>query len=212
MTSGGKRKGPKDRAISDEEAAMWHEVARTAKRLRLKPRVTAVEMPDPASMPPRASLPKAAGKRAAASEPGHSPKSTAPRPAKPPAPAPRVPLAEFDRRTVRRIASGRIEIEARLDLHGERQSTAHGMLRQFLMRAQADGKKTVLVITGKGVRARDDEAQRPLFDEDRRGILKRMVPQWLAEPELRAVVLSFTEAAPRHGGHGALYVHLRRGS
>jgi len=34
---------------------------------------------------------------------------------------------------------------------------------------------------------------------------------WLEEPDLRAVVLSYTQAATRHGGAGALYVQLRKG-
>jgi DNA-nicking Smr family endonuclease len=37
-----------------------------------------------------------------------------------------------------------------------------------------------------------------------------MVPQWLALPELRGLVLGFEEAGPRQGGGGALYVRLRR--
>jgi len=36
------------------------------------------------------------------------------------------------------------------------------------------------------------------------------VPGWLAESDLRAVVVSYTEASPRHGGAGALYVQLRK--
>ena len=48
--------------------------------------------------------------------------------------------------------------------------------------------------------------------EPQRGVLRRSVPQWLSEPELRAVVLSFTTASLRHGGEGALYVQLRKGS
>ena len=46
--------------------------------------------------------------------------------------------------------------------------------------------------------------------ERQRGVLKRSVPAWLAEPDLRAVVLSYTQATPRHGGAGALYVQLRK--
>ena len=41
-------------------------------------------------------------------------------------------------------------------------------------------------------------------------VLKRNVPRWLAEPELAAIVVGFTEAAVSHGGEGALYVHLRK--
>jgi DNA-nicking Smr family endonuclease len=40
-------------------------------------------------------------------------------------------------------------------------------------------------------------------------VLKSNVPRWLAEPELRAIVTSYTTAAQNHGGDGALYVQLR---
>jgi DNA-nicking Smr family endonuclease len=46
--------------------------------------------------------------------------------------------------------------------------------------------------------------------QQERGVLRRLVPQWLAEPELRAIVLSYDTAGARHGGEGALYVRLRR--
>ena len=42
-----------------------------------------------------------------------------------------------------------------------------------------------------------------------RGVLKRNVPRWLEEPDVRSIVVSYTTAAIRHGGEGALYVHLR---
>jgi DNA-nicking Smr family endonuclease len=43
-------------------------------------------------------------------------------------------------------------------------------------------------------------------------VLRRNVPGWLEEPDLRAIVLSYTQAGIRHGGAGALYVQLRKGS
>ena len=57
---------------------------------------------------------------------------------------------------------------------------------------------------------------RPQAESLRRAIsgrglwLRRNVPRWLAEPELRAIVVGFTAAAVRHWGEGALYVQLRR--
>jgi DNA-nicking Smr family endonuclease len=60
-----------------------------------------------------------------------------------------------------------------------------------------------LVVTGKGSKDGLD------FSHDERGVLRRMVPHWLAAPDLRHIVLGFTEAARRHGGEGALYVRLR---
>ncbi|MCB1520136.1 MAG: Smr/MutS family protein [Hyphomicrobiaceae bacterium] len=122
------------------------------------------------------------------------------------------PLADFDRNAVRRIRSGRISIEARLDLHGMRQGEAYRELRSFLAGCHARGLRWVLVITGKGGPLRDrsgrDDAYADQYGTER-GVLKRNVPRWLAEPELRAIVVSYTSAALQHGGEGALYIQLR---
>lgn len=134
-----------------------------------------------------------------------------------PVATPRVPTrvapvhAPFDRRKARQIAKGRIEIEARIDLHGLREHEAHMRLAGFLRQAHAAGKRTVLVITGKG--RVDDDPYRPFsMGDDRRepGVLRRNVPRWLAEPDLARIVVSYTTASTRHGGEGALYIHLRR--
>jgi len=66
----------------------------------------------------------------------------------------------------------------------------------------------VLVITGKGGRQFDDPDGRRFSEE--RGVLRRLVPEWLREPALRQMVVSFTESHERHGGEGALYIKLRR--
>lgn len=119
--------------------------------------------------------------------------------------------APFDRRKARQISKGRIEIEARIDLHGLREHEAHMRLAGFLRQAHAAGKRTVLVITGKG-RVEDDPYRPFALGEDRRepGVLRRNVPRWLAEPDLAGIVVSYTTASLRHGGEGALYIHLRR--
>jgi DNA-nicking Smr family endonuclease len=41
-------------------------------------------------------------------------------------------------------------------------------------------------------------------------VLRRLVPQWLADEAFQAIVLSYTAASIRHGGDGALYVRLRK--
>jgi DNA-nicking Smr family endonuclease len=111
---------------------------------------------------------------------------------------PSPPLMPIDRRLKQRLARGRIEIDGRLDLHGRTQSEAHAALLRFLHRAQGDGARTVLVITGKG------------GADAGRGVLNRQVPLWLALPEFRAYVLGVEAAHAAHGGEGALYVRLRR--
>ena len=113
-------------------------------------------------------------------------------------------------RKAKRVAKGRDEIEARIDLHGMRQAEAHGALRGFLMRAHQNGLRMVLVITGKG-REDDQDRHAPfeMFQDRDRGVLRRNVPRWLAEPDLRSIVVGHTSASARHGGDGAFYVQLR---
>lgn len=121
------------------------------------------------------------------------------------------PIAEVDRKKLKRLRSGRTEIEGRIDLHGMRQDEAHDALRNFLHRAQGRGWRWVLVITGKGkVLTREHHAPFEMHAPRDRGVLKRNVPRWLEEPDLRPLVISFTAAAIEHGGEGALYVHLRK--
>ena len=197
---GGKRAAGS--SLSAEERALWEQAARDLKPLKAKKsRVHAAHAEAIAESPQRAQE-----KPAAPPRPVSKPAKVAKTPAKPP------PLAALDRRKARQIGAGRIEVEARIDLHGMRQSEAHLALRRFLAQAYAGGRRWVLVITGKGLRRSADEAadEWELAGRAEPGVLKRNVPRWLDEPELRAIVVGFTTAAIRHGGDGALYVQLRR--
>ena len=109
------------------------------------------------------------------------------------------------RRLKQRVARGREPIDARLDLHGLTQKEAHAALLRFLKRAQADGAKIVLVVTGKGAGRGERDAS------VERGVLRRQVPMWLSLPEFRPLIVGFEDAHAGHGGQGALYVRLRRG-
>jgi DNA-nicking Smr family endonuclease len=106
------------------------------------------------------------------------------------------PPADIEPGRKRRLARERDPIDLRLDLHGLDQDRARAVLTDFLLRAQAEGVRAVLVITGKG--SRGD------------GVLRRRTPEWLSDPPLRAVVAGVSEAHRRHGGEGALYVALKR--
>jgi DNA-nicking Smr family endonuclease len=121
----------------------------------------------------------------------------------------------IDAKAVRRLGSGRLTVDARIDLHGMRQSEAHSALRAFLWRAVAKGNRMVLVITGKGGRrppaAADFGDAAWLGDASiEPGVLRQQVPLWLREPEFAPLVVGYTTAHIRHGGEGALYVQLRR--
>jgi len=123
------------------------------------------------------------------------------------------PIAKFDRRTSRKLTRGTVDIEGRIDLHGLGIEMARVRLLQFLHGAQAEGLRTVLVITGKG----DSPYSRHTLHgaehyhaPERQGRLRRLVPEWLHEAEFRIAVSGFQPAHPRHGGGGALYVKIRQ--
>jgi DNA-nicking Smr family endonuclease len=122
-------------------------------------------------------------------------------PVRPVAPAAAPPLAPLGRRLRQKVARGGTEIDARLDLHGLTQDRAHAHLLGFLRGAQQRELKLVLIITGKGARSGGDPE---------RGVLKRVVPRWLALPDFRPYVIGYEPAHAGHGGEGALYVRVRR--
>ena len=190
------------RQISDEDHALWQAVARTVSPLR-RHRKDNAPVADHAApnATPKSKSKTSSPPRATAAAPKQPPKPVVKPVSKPAAPAVAPHLAPLDRRARQRLARGTQDIEARLDLHGRTQSEAHTALLRFLHRAQADGAKTVLVITGKGGAGSSGE----------RGVLKRQVPLWLALPEFRGLVVGFGPAAIGHGGAGALYVRVRRG-
>jgi DNA-nicking Smr family endonuclease len=175
------------RHLSEEERALWENVARQVKPLRKKPRL-AKHGAAPTAEPP-AAKPSASMRPIASVQP--------PKPSKPVTP----PLAPLGRREKSRLSRGRSEIDARLDLHGMTQTRAHRALHGFLQRAHSEGLTFVLVITGKG-KVGGGEAER--------GVLRRQVPHWLSLPEFRSLVVGFEEAHIGHGGEGALYVRIRR--
>ena len=177
------------RRLTEEEIALWIEVAKSVARRRGATLPTLAAPP-----PPRQAAPAPEAKPAASAPP------TRRRPSGPP------PLAPLERRLKRDLARGRAAVDSALDLHGLSQAEAHYALRGFLMQAQMQDFRLVIVITGKGGRGRSDDTD--WLHET--GVLRRLVPHWLREPDLRPIVLGFEEAGPAHGGAGALYVRLRR--
>ncbi len=183
------RDGKWRRGLSYEDRVLWTHVTQQIKPLRADA-VSAADLDDdlpdiakaPLKHPPKFTKPVAQPKLAPATVPP-----------KPPAPS----FEPLTRRMKQRVARGKHQIDARLDLHGFTQHEAHSVLLRFLRSANARDARLVLVITGKG---RGGEI----------GVLRRQVPQWLALPEFRALVIGFEDAAIGHGGEGALYVRVRR--
>jgi DNA-nicking Smr family endonuclease len=168
------------RQPTDEERALWQEIANTTRRLK-KNRTPTV--PQIAAAP--------ASKKSTAVPAVKSPATTA-RIKKTAVPA--APLEPLARRDSKRVFTR--AIEATLDLHGMTQDEAHAALNRFIARAHKNGKRHLAIITGKGSRGE--------------GVLRRNVPRWLDLPELRSQISAISHAAPEKGGEGVLHVLLKK--
>jgi DNA-nicking Smr family endonuclease len=181
------------RRLKDEEAALWKHIARDVTPLPDRDQHQAEpedEKPLPAPAPP----PK---KRRVAKPQSAPPPVAPPRPALPEL-DPAAP-AGLDKRTAQRLKRGQLGIEARIDLHGMTQEQAHATLSRFIRESRMAGRRSVLVITGKGS-VKSGEG----------GVLRQMTPRWLNEPTLRRHIVAISQAQQKDGGQGALYVLLKR--
>ena len=196
--------------ISEADRALWRKVTQDAKPLE-KRDGAAAEPPAPPSrtseaQPSEAQAPEAQAPEASRSSPR---RAAAPRPAAAGGSRTTGPdlepgrAAGLDRRNLERLRRGKLPVEATIDLHGDTQAVAHRRLEAFLARAQAGGRRCVLVITGKGRLGRGEGGQEP-------GVIRANLPRWLNEAPNRDRVLAFAQAQPAHGGAGAFYVLLKR--
>jgi DNA-nicking Smr family endonuclease len=179
-----KKKPLQDGFSTLEDRILWETVAKTTRPLKGKEKPTFVigEPKDQTSLHPSApenAKPVTSTPTKPATGPGHR-------------------LHPIDRPTHKKIAKGRVVIEARIDLHGLTQSEAYGLLLGFLQRAHLRKLRHVLVITGKGSSMGSD------------GVLRQAVPLWFATPPFRILVNGYEDAARNHGGTGAMYVRMRR--
>lgn len=118
---------------------------------------------------------------------------------------PELKSTDTDHRTSQRLKRGQLPIDGRIDLHGNTQSEAYDALLNFIPSSYHQGKRCVLVITGKGSRKGTDA-----LSSTKIGVLKMKTPEWLQTPPLNSYVLKIETARQNHGGEGALYVLLRR--
>ena len=105
------------------------------------------------------------------------------------------PLAEP--RRLKQLKRGKLVPDASLDLHGCNRSEAAQKLIHFLDDSIYQGRKTVLVITGKG-----------LHSEDGAPILRDEVEAFLADKG-KTFVTEWGRAPKQYGGSGALVLFLR---
>jgi DNA-nicking Smr family endonuclease len=176
------------KTLTDDDRILWGKVARSTRPMpgrmkSIEEFEAELEAREAESEAPKAPPMKAAAMTEASAEPPKKPSGR------------HQPL---ERPVKRKLAKGRLELEARIDLHGLFQSEAHTLLHSFILRAHERGLRHVLVITGKGSSMGSE------------GALKRAVPMWFSKPEFRHLISSYETSAQNHGGEGALYVRLSK--
>lgn len=188
------------RRLKPEELELWRKVAQTTEKLHpeRKHRDTPLPKPTPKKTPQ-------AGMQAFDLGQNAKPKNAAYDVASDMSDRQKATPVQMDRKTFGRLKRGKLVPEGKLDLHGMTMDQAHPSLTAFILKAHAQGKRLVLVITGKG-KDRDEGGPIPV----RRGVLRHNVPHWLSTPPLAQAVLQVSEAHIKHGGGGAYYVYLRR--
>ena len=108
------------------------------------------------------------------------------------------PAPKQDDGTARALRKGKWQIDKKIDLHGMTQAAAKEALEKFILAAQRQDKRTLLIITGKGRVTQGG------------GVLRRLLPLWVAEQGLKNCVLACVPASVKDGGDGAFYLRLRK--
>jgi len=186
---------PKNETRDGDDLRLWRRATQDVQPIRRdkSPTVTAAAVLPP-SQAPFAPSDKTDGP----STPAKPPPTPSPQPTRKRMPELAPDAApDLDKRTFAKLRRGQLRPDSRIDLHGYTQEEAHRALIGFLAASQSVGRRCVLIITGHGTRSGG-------------GVLRAAVPQWLNQPGLRERVLAFSTAQPADGGHGALYVLLRR--
>ena len=188
----------RSRTLTDADRAEW---AAYARHLRLLPERQILPDPlAPAALPPGAAEPPATGSPAAGSPAaglatGLAAKTDPPRGKNPPALAVGVTPGGLDGASWKRLRSGKLTPERKLDLHGHTAQRAHATLLAFLHAAHAEQLRCVEIVTGRGT-------------GETGGVLRRELPHWLNGPGLRPLVLAAVHPHPQNPG--AVRLLLRR--
>ena len=180
-------KKPPKTPLSTEDETLWQKVAKT-----VRPQKQAKKI-EPSAKSKRSKADK--GSIIPSTPAIEPPVRKAPKTVVIPAAAP--PTAQDDG-TARALRKGKWKIDKKIDLHGMTQAAAKTALEEFILAAQKQDKRTLLIITGKGSRSTGG------------GVLRRMLPHWLELPPLKDIALALTPARPEDGGDGAFYLRLRK--
>ena len=100
------------------------------------------------------------------------------------------------------------EIVQTIDLHGFSLENANNVIEKFIVQCFEKGVKKIIVITGKGLRSKNNK--NPYISKDL-SILKYSVPDFIrSNHNLMKIIKKVEEAGTKDGGQGAFYIYLKQ--
>ncbi len=101
----------------------------------------------------------------------------------------------------------RYEKIKKIDLHGYTIEEANKDIEQFIQKCFDEDVTKIIVITGKGLRSKNNE--NPYLSKDL-SILKYSVPEFIENNKsLTQFIIEITDAKIEDGGSGAFYIYLK---
>jgi len=95
----------------------------------------------------------------------------------------------------------------KIDLHGFSLENANKVIEEFITQSFEEGVNKIIVITGKGLRSKNDE--NPYISKNL-SILKYSVPEFIkSNLNLVRLIKNIKEADIEDGGEGAFYIYLK---
>jgi len=99
------------------------------------------------------------------------------------------------------------KIIKKIDLHGFSLENANKVIEEFITQSFEEGVNKIIVITGKGLRSKNDE--NPYISKNL-SILKYSVPEFIKSSiNLMKIIKNINEADIEDGGKGAFYIYLK---
>ena len=112
----------------------------------------------------------------------------------------------IDKKKLNLLKRGKLEPEIILDLHGMNTVIAKKKSIDFIRSNYLNGKRLLLIITGKG-----KSSKTSFFENGTQiGIIRKSLKSWLYESDMRTKILGIVSSHINHGGEGAYYIYLKK--
>ena len=95
----------------------------------------------------------------------------------------------------RLFKKGKLKPDGIIDLHGYKLKSGKIKLESYILKSYENNLRNILIITGKGL--------------NHLGVLKKEVPIWLENKEIKKFIISYEIAPNFFGGSGALLVRIK---